>query len=44
MPYGIELGERYIRQTIEAIEKINLSDADRRKIFEENAKVLLHLD
>jgi len=44
MPWGPELGERFTRQTIEAIEGMSISDSDKRKIFEENAKVLLRLE
>jgi len=42
-PYGPELGERFIRQTIDAIEGMSISESDTGRIFEENAKVLLHL-
>jgi len=44
MPYGPGLGERYTRLNIDAIEGMSISDCDKRKIFEENAKVLLRLD
>ena len=43
-PYGPGLGEQYIKQTIDAIEGMSISDSDKRKVFEENAKVLLRLD
>jgi len=43
-PYDVEGGDKYIRQTIEAVNRMNISDADREKIFEGNAKRLLHLD
>jgi predicted TIM-barrel fold metal-dependent hydrolase len=43
LPYDSQLGERYTRQTIEAIEKMDIGDAEKRMIFEENAKRLLRL-
>ncbi len=42
-PYDSELGDRYTRQTIEAIEQMEISDMEKKKIFEDNAKYLLHL-
>lgn len=42
-PYDSQFGERYIRQTIEAIENMDISDLDRKQIFEDNAKKLLRL-
>ena len=44
MPYGPALGEYFLRSTIDAIEEIGFSDADKKKIYEENAKALLRLD
>lgn len=43
MPFDSELGERYTRQTIEAIEQMDITDFDKKRIFEDNAKELLHL-
>lgn len=43
MPYDSELGDRYTRETIKAIERMDIPDADKKKIFVENAKLLLHL-
>ncbi len=43
MPYDNELGERKIRETIRSIEQMDISEVDKKKIFEENAKRLLHL-
>jgi predicted TIM-barrel fold metal-dependent hydrolase len=43
MPYDSEFGDRYTRQTIQAIEQMPISDNDKKKIFEDNAKQLLHL-
>ncbi|MFC1948946.1 amidohydrolase family protein [Chloroflexota bacterium] len=42
-PFDSELGNRYIRQTIEAVEKMTISDADKKKIFEDNVRQLLNL-
>ena len=43
-PYDVEGGDKYIRQTIDAVYRMNISNADREKIFEGNAKRILHLD
>lgn len=43
MPYDSEGGDRYIRQTIDAIEEMQIPDLDKNKIFEGNATRLLHL-
>ena len=43
MPYDNELGERKIRETIRSIEQMDISELDKKKIFEENAKRLLRL-
>jgi predicted TIM-barrel fold metal-dependent hydrolase len=43
MPYDSEGGNRYIRQTIDAIEGMQIPKAEKRKIFETNAKKLLGL-
>ena len=42
--YGKENGEQFIRQTIDSVYRMNVSDADKEKIFEGNAKRLLRLD
>ncbi|MBI5443959.1 MAG: amidohydrolase [Deltaproteobacteria bacterium] len=44
MPYDIENGGVSIRQTIAAIEEMGLSGRVKRKIYEGNARRLLHLD
>jgi len=43
MPYDSEGGNRYVRQTIDAIEKMQISYSDKKNIFEDNAKRLLRL-
>jgi predicted TIM-barrel fold metal-dependent hydrolase len=42
-PYDSQFGERYTRQTIKAIEEMEISESDKKKIFEENARTLLRL-
>ena len=43
LPYDSQFGERYTRQTIEAIKKMDIGDLEKKMIFEENAKKLLRL-
>lgn len=43
MPYDVENGGASIRETINGIEKMNLSEATKKKIYEDNARRLLHL-
>jgi len=43
MPYDVGNGAISIRQTIEAIEGMNLSESSKRKIYEDNARKLLRL-
>jgi uncharacterized protein len=43
MPYDSEGGDKYVRKTIEAIEKMGLPESDQRKVFEGNARRLLKL-
>ncbi len=43
MPYDTENGERNLRQVTEAIEKMDISDAEKEKIFNGNATKLLKL-
>ena len=44
VPYGdSQLGFRNYRQTINAIEEMNISEADKKKIYEEDARNLLNL-
>ena len=42
-PFDSEFGDRYTRQTIQSIERMPISERDKKKIFEDNAKRLLHL-
>jgi len=39
----MEFGNRNYRQTINAIDEMNLSDEERKKIYEENARQLMRL-
>ena len=43
-PYDLEGGEGFIRKTIDAVHRMNVSDGDKEKIFEGNAKRILNLD
>lgn len=42
-PYDSQFGERYTRQTIDAIEQMNIDEDEKKKIFEDNARKLLRL-
>jgi aminocarboxymuconate-semialdehyde decarboxylase len=44
MPYDVENGGVSIRETINGIEKMNISDSTKRKIYEENARKLMRLE
>lgn len=43
MPLDSEFGDRYTRQTIDSIEKMDIGDLEKKMIFEDNARRLLHL-
>lgn len=43
MPFDSEMGNKKIRETTKTIEQLNIPASDKRKIFEENARRLLHL-
>ena len=43
MIYNVQFSDRVIRQTINAIEQMDISDIDKKKIFEDNARRLLRL-
>jgi predicted TIM-barrel fold metal-dependent hydrolase len=42
-PYDSQFGERYTRQTVNAINRMDIADAERAMIFEGNSKKLLRL-
>jgi predicted TIM-barrel fold metal-dependent hydrolase len=42
-PFAGQNGERVTRQTIAAIEEVDISDEEKRKIFEDNARNLMRL-
>ncbi len=43
MPYDNTLGDRDTRETIRAVDEMNIADEDRKKIYEDNARNLLRL-
>jgi len=43
MPYDSQSGERQIRETIEAVGKMDISDSDKKKIMEDNARSIFRL-
>ena len=43
MPYDDELGERFTRQTIEAVEQMDIQGSEKKMIFEDNIVRLLRL-
>jgi aminocarboxymuconate-semialdehyde decarboxylase len=43
MPYDVGNGAIAVRQTIEAIENMNIPESSKKKIYEGNARKLLHL-
>jgi predicted TIM-barrel fold metal-dependent hydrolase len=43
MPYEHQYGARIMRETIGAVEQMDISDPDRKKIYEDNARSLLRL-
>jgi aminocarboxymuconate-semialdehyde decarboxylase len=43
MPYDDEIGNRFIRETIRSIEEMDIPQSDKKRIFEDNARRLLHL-
>ncbi len=43
MPWDNQLGLRYTRETIEAIERMSISEAEKKMIFADNARNLLRL-
>ena len=43
-PYDLAGGDKFIKKTIDAIYRMPVSDTDKKRIFEDNAKRILHLD
>lgn len=43
-PFDLASGDKYIKNTIDAVYRMKISDADKKLIFEDNAKRILHLD
>ncbi len=43
MPYDNQLGDRNTRETIRSIQEMDISESERKKIFEDNARKLLRL-
>lgn len=43
MPFDKEYGHRHIRETIRSVEEMDISDSDKKRIFEANARKLLRL-
>ena len=43
MPFDRQLGLKYTRETIESVEQMAISDAEKKMIFEDNARSLLRL-
>ena len=43
MPFDSQLGDRFLRQTIESIERMEIPDFEKKMIFEDNARKLLRL-
>lgn len=43
MPYDNEIGNRFTRDTIRSIEEMEIPDAEKKEIFEDNARRLLNL-
>ena len=43
MPWDHQFGLRYTRETIESVEQMAISDAEKKMIFEDNARSLLRL-
>ena len=43
MPYGAEGGEEFVRETIAAVEQVDISEAERQALWDGNARALLGL-
>ena len=44
MPFDADIGLRAVRQTIESIDEMDISENERNKIYQDNAKKLLRLN
>jgi predicted TIM-barrel fold metal-dependent hydrolase len=42
-PYDSQLGHRYIRENINAVEQMDISDVEKKMIFEDNARKIFQL-
>ncbi len=42
--YDPECGNQCVGKTMDAVNRVNISDADKQEIFEDNVKWILHLD
>ena len=43
MPFDVEFGDRGIRKTIQSVEALGLSEAEKKMVYEDNARRLLRL-
>jgi predicted TIM-barrel fold metal-dependent hydrolase len=43
MPYDAQVGDVYTRETIVTVERMTVSDSEKRKIFEDNAREVMRL-
>lgn len=43
-PYDVERGDKFVRDTINAIDAMDISSEEKEKIYEKNARKLLNLD
>ena len=43
MSFGGELGAYYVRETIRSVQEMSITEADKKKIFEDNPRQLFHL-
>ena len=43
MPYDPELGDIYVRETIHAVEGMDIPNSEKKMIFEDNARELMRL-
>ena len=43
MPFDCAIGNRYTRQTINSVEQMDIGDIEKKKIFEDNMRILLRL-